>query len=169
MYSRYTPNDKGGFERRQIPDRAEQHPELQPEPPQLYAAASAEGSTVMHPAGPDPPATPQSSQRGRVPMSPQPPRSGTGAMSPPFRPLPGQVPGGAMRPPPPGSGAFPGGGGFLTGRNGLLGPDGPLGRFLPRGLDSEDFLVLAVLLLAMKEDGSSGTELLIAAALYLFL
>ena len=63
---------------------------------------------------------------------------------------------------PPGSGPLP-----LLG--GLLGPEGPLGRLLPRGLDTEDLLVLAVLLLAMKQDGAAGLELLIAAALYLIL
>ena len=63
---------------------------------------------------------------------------------------PGPRPGPMGRPPP---GGFPGGG---------------IGALL-RGLDTEDFLILAVLLLAMKNDGASGTELLIAAALYLLL
>ncbi|MBQ1589296.1 MAG: hypothetical protein II106_01110 [Oscillospiraceae bacterium] len=47
-------------------------------------------------------------------------------------------------------------------------PFGGLGGLL-RGLDTEDMLILAVLLLAMKEDGAGKTELLIAAALYLML
>ena len=67
---------------------------------------------------------------------------------PPSRP--GTRPGPMGRPPP---GGFPGGG---------------IGMLL-RGLDTEDFLILAVLLLTMKNDGASGTELLIAAALYLLL
>ena len=45
---------------------------------------------------------------------------------------------------------------------------GGLGTVLGR-LDTEDFLILAVLLLAMKEDGASRTELLIAAGLYMLL
>lgn len=67
---------------------------------------------------------------------------------PPRPPGPRQGPMG--RPPP---GGFPGGG---------------IGALL-RGLDTEDLLILAVLLLAMKNDGATGTELLIAAALYLLL
>lgn len=50
-----------------------------------------------------------------------------------------------------------------------MGPEGILGRLLPRGLDTEDLLVLAVLLLAMKQDGAAGLELLITAVLYLYL
>ena len=52
---------------------------------------------------------------------------------------------------------------------GPFGPGGLLGRLLPRGLDTEDLLVLAVLLLAMKQDGAAPAELLIAAALYALL
>ena len=58
---------------------------------------------------------------------------------------------GPMGRPPPGS--FPGGG-----HGALL-----------RDLDAEDLLILAVLLLAMREDGASGMELMIAAGLYLVL
>lgn len=61
-----------------------------------------------------------------------------------------------MPPNPPGLGA-------------LFGPKGLLGGLLPRGLDTEDLLILAVLLLAMKQDGATGIELLIAAGLYLWL
>lgn len=57
----------------------------------------------------------------------------------------------------------------LGGLGGLLGPDGLLGRLLPRALDTEDLLILAVLLLAMKQDGANPMELLIAAGLYLWL
>ena len=45
-------------------------------------------------------------------------------------------------------------------------------RVLPgigEALETEDLLVLAVLLLAMKQDGSDKLELMIAAALYLLL
>jgi hypothetical protein len=44
-----------------------------------------------------------------------------------------------------------------------------LGQLLPHGLDTEDLLILAVLLLSMKQDGASPTELLIAAGLYFWL
>lgn len=46
---------------------------------------------------------------------------------------------------------------------------GLLARLLPRGINTEDLLILAVLLLAMKQDGAAPTELLIAAALYLWM
>lgn len=76
---------------------------------------------------------------------------GFGPRHPPGPPRPpGPRPGPVGRPPPCG----PPGGGIVA---------------LLRGLDTEDFLILAVLLLAMKNDGASGTELLIAAALYLLL
>lgn len=52
-----------------------------------------------------------------------------------------------------------------------MGPGGLPGYLggLLRGLDTEDFLVLAVLLLARKQDGASTAELLITAALYLMM
>lgn len=50
----------------------------------------------------------------------------------------------------------------------LGGLPGNLGGLL-RGLDTEDFLILAVLLLARKQDGASTAELLITAALYLMM
>ncbi len=52
-----------------------------------------------------------------------------------------------------------------------MGPGGLLGNLggLLRGLDTEDFLILAVLLLARKQDGASTAELLITAALYLMM
>lgn len=55
------------------------------------------------------------------------------------------------------------------------GPPMPLGGLLGnlggllRGLDTEDFLILAILLLARKQDGASTAELLITAALYLMM
>ena len=52
---------------------------------------------------------------------------------------------------------------------GLLGPGGLLRQLLPRGIDTEDLLILAILLLSMKQDGASPTELLIAVGLYFWL
>lgn len=51
----------------------------------------------------------------------------------------------------------------------LLGPEGLLAQLLPHGLDAEDLLILSILLLSMKQDGASPTELLIAAGLYFWL
>ena len=51
-------------------------------------------------------------------------------------------------------------------------PAGPfrlLGGLLPRSMDLEDWLVLAVLVLAMMDDGAESSEILIACALYLLL
>ena len=62
-------------------------------------------------------------------------------------------------PPPPQSPLF----------GGLLGPSGLLAQLLPHGLDNEDLLILAILLLCMKQDGASPTELLMAAGLYFWL
>ena len=56
-----------------------------------------------------------------------------------------------------------------VGAGGPFGPGSPLSRLLPRGLDAEELLILAVLLLAMQEGGASRTELLLAAVLYLIL
>lgn len=51
------------------------------------------------------------------------------------------------------------------------GPVGLIGNLsgLLRGLDTEDLLILAVLLLARRQDGASTAELLITAALYLMM
>lgn len=158
MYSRYIPNANGGYERRQVPDSVRR---LATQPPAPEAAHSpeptAEPAAPIRPGGHDPPpAPPQGPRRGGPPpaMRPVPPHGGPGFRSPP--------PFGAPRP----GGGPPNG---LPGLGPLPGPDGLLGRLLPRGLDAEDLLVLAVLLLAMKQDGASGTELLLAAGLYMFL
>ena len=45
---------------------------------------------------------------------------------------------------------------------------GLLAGFLPQGINTEELLILAVLILAMKQDGATTTELLIAAAIYLW-
>ena len=107
---------------------------------------------VPPPAAPDLPRQPPG-DGGRAPPRPNslPPRPNPLPPRPnpaPPRPGPGWGPPG----PPPG----------------LPGLDGLLGRLLPRGLDAEDLLVLAVLLLAMRQDGAPGTELLLAAAIYIW-
>lgn len=135
MYSRYTPNDRGGYERRSVPDAWEREPENRDSGQRREAETQgAEAAAApLRPGGHDPP-------RARRPGPPQtfpPPRPG---------------------PPPQG---FP--------IPGLFGPEGLLNRVLPRAADTEELLILAILLLSMKQDGAGGTELLIAAALYLLL
>ena len=44
-----------------------------------------------------------------------------------------------------------------------------LARLLPKGLDTEDLLILAVLLLSLKQDGADPIQLLIAIGIYLWL
>lgn len=130
MYSRYTPNENGGFDRRQLPDEAD-----------LRAAQGR---------APPPEAPPESRADNRE-TEPQP------LSVPRFRVRrPAPVGAHIVRPQP-------------TPFGGLLGADGLLGQLLPHGLDSEDLLILAVLLLSMKQDGASPTELLIAAGLYFWL
>lgn len=126
MYSRYTPNENGGYDRRMLPDEAD-----------LQAAQSR----------PPPPAPDEHIPPLRPGPSPAPPPT-------PPRPAPGppHVPPG----PPP----------FFGGPAGLA---GLLSQLLPHGLDTEDLLILAVLLLSMKQDGAGPVELLTAAAIYLWL
>ena len=156
MYSRYIPNRDGGYDRRLVPDRP------RPEPPV--------GAAIGRPpeaSGNRPPPT-----GAGVPDSPplRPPHPvGAGSPGPRFR-AESDVPAGPRhavpRPPPrspvPGTFRPP-----MDSPGSLLGPNGLLGSLLPRGLDTEDLLVLAVLLLAMKQDGAPPLELLIAAAIYL--
>ena len=92
-------------------------------------------------AVPDPPG-PEPPPHGGAPPAPDPPG---GLHPPPRRP--------AGHPPRP------------AGLGGLL---GNLGGIL-RGLDTEDYLILAILLLCRKQDGAGSAELLIAAALYLMM
>ncbi len=178
MYSRYTPNASGGFDRRQLPDEADLRAAQGRAPPsdgmqnaeckmQNEGAGNGETdpSTPLRSAQDDrvgahsvrPSATQMGGQddcvgahtvRPPVPHPHQPP--------PPPHP-PSQPPPGIHPPPPP----------PILG--GLLGPEGLLGQLLPHGLDTEDLLILAVLLLSMKQDGASPTELLIAAGLYFWL
>ena len=64
---------------------------------------------------------------------------------------------------------------YVSGREDVLrpapkAPGGPERLLKKLGkLDREDLLILAILLLSMKQDGASPTELLIAVGLYLWL
>ena len=186
MYSRYTPNASGGFDRRQLPDeadlraaqgRAPPFDEMQnaegimhneetrnrdqgagnggtdPSTPLRSAQDDRVGARSVRPPGPSGPHA--SAQDDRVgarsvrPSGPSGPHA-AGMPPPPLHP---------HQPPPPPLPLF----------GGLLGPDGLLGQLLPHGLDTEDLLILAILLLSMKQDGASPTELLIAVGLYLWL
>lgn len=156
MYSRYIPNRDGGYDRRLVPDRP------RPEPPDGAAIGCPPEASGNRP----PPAG------AGIPDGPplRPPHPvGAGAPSPRF-PAGSGVPDGPRpsepRPPPrpPVYGRVPTPGGPA---GGLFGLNALLGGILPRPLDSEDLLVLAVLLLAMKQDGAAPMELLIAAAIYL--
>ena len=98
-------------------------------------------------------------QQGRPPPPPEPPPESNPGL-PPERQHPPEAP---QRPPvrkrqspgpPPGS--LPDLGGLLT-------------RLLPRGVDTEDLLVLAVLLLSLKQEGADPIQLLIAVGIYLWL
>lgn len=152
MYSRYIPNQSGGYDRRLVPD---------PPPPAAPAPGPPPGRPSPPPEPPGSPPTPPSGPPRRPESAPVGPPPGRPPPGP--RPLFGDSPvGGGFRPQGPGRGG-PG----LPG--GLFAPGGPLGRLLPRSPDTEDLLILAVLLLAMKEDGAASLELLIAAALYLLL
>ena len=151
MYSRYTPNASGGFDRRQLPDEADLRA-AQGRAPPSDGRQNAECKMQNEGAGNEKtdPSTPlRSAQDDCV---------GAHTVRPPI-PHPHQPPPppGIHPPPPP----------PLFG--GLLGPDGLLGQLLPHGLDTEDLLILAILLLSMKQDGASPTELLIAVGLYLWL
>ena len=81
--------------------------------------------------------------------------------SPEYREPPVGMP--PKRPPRPGPPLPPSGMGILPDLGGLL------NRLLPRGLDTEDLLILAVLLLSLKQDGAEPIQLLIALGLYLWL
>lgn len=142
MYSRYTPNASGGFDRRQLPDEAD-----------LRAAQGRAPPLPPEYSQNPPPDPPTPAVPGALGPSPRPMR---------FRPAP------PRRPPSAGSGS-PGPSAPPPILGGLLGPDGLLGQLLPHGLDAEDLLILAILVLSMKQDGASATELLIAAGLYFWL
>ena len=176
MYSRYTPNASGGFDRRQLPDEADLRAAQGRAPPD-GGMQDAECKMQNEGAGngeTDPSTPLRSAQDDRVgahsvrPPAPQmggqDDRVGAHSVRPPV-PHPHQPPPPPHSPsqPPPGIHPPP----PLFG--GLLGPDGLLGQLLPHGLDTEDLLILAILLLSMKQDGASPTELLIAVGLYLWL
>ncbi|MBQ1409907.1 MAG: hypothetical protein IIY94_01330 [Oscillospiraceae bacterium] len=168
MYSRYTPNPKGGFNRRQLPDEADLRaaqgrappsvPEQNqsPPPPSVLAAEETPGAQFKPhaPVEAESPGPPPRPMRFR----PAPPRRPTSAGAGFYGPQPApSAPVGAGSPGP------------SSVLGGMLGPNGLLGQLLPHGLDSEDLLILAVLLLSMKQDGASPTELLIAVGLYFWL
>jgi hypothetical protein len=139
MYSRYIPRPDGGYDRRFVPD-----PPVEPQATGNRQQATGDGENKLPPES-DPP-------------------------GPPLRPpTPAGVESHGPRPaaprPPPRPSVF----GTVRPPGGLFGPNGLLGGLLPRGIDTEDLLILAVLLLAMKQDGAAPMELLIAAALYLWL
>ena len=178
MYSRYTPNASGGYDRRQLPDEADLRAAQGRAPPdggmqdaeckmQNEGAGNGETdpSTPLRSAQDDcvgahsvrPPAPQMGGQDDRV---------GAQSVRPPV-PHPHQPPPPPHPPSPPPSGIHPPPPPPILG--GLLGPDGLLGQLLPHGLDTEDLLILAILLLSMKQDGASPTELLIAVGLYLWL
>ena len=162
MYSRYTPNENGGYDRRELPDAADLRlAQSRPPPP-----GTEEHSPPPPQVGPPAEVQPGPEKRGaRQPEAP--PAAGKpGPEAPRFAPPPSPDnrrplrirpgPPSGLQPPPP-----------LFG--GLLGPGGLLSQLLPHGLDSEDLLILAILLLCMKQDGAGPTELMIAAGLYFWL
>ncbi len=140
MYSRYTPRPEGGFVRQQLPDGAELRAAQGRSPPALPPEPPGEAG-VRRPEGPPAPVRPE-------PELPPPPQR--------------VQPTGASRPRNPGPPPLPS-------PSGLFGPEGLLARLLPRGLDTEDLLILAVLLLSKKQEGAEPIELLIALGLYLWL
>lgn len=159
MYSRYTPNADGGFDRRQFPDAADLRTAQGRSPPPEPEAVS-QPPLAESPPEPVPPEprqlrrpNPFSDSADRRPLR--------------FRPGPGsRIPGSGNKGPGDPSPAAPGPPlppGLLGGSEGLL------SQLLPHGLDSEDLLILAILLLSMKQDGVGATELLIAIGIYLWL
>ncbi len=161
MYSRYTPNPEGGFDRKVIPDP--------PALPQKAGGREKTAETERQPASSVPQEPGGASRkaaaqgrmgaeiwepenRNRVPR-PGPAASETAPCAHLFSP---------PRPPP-----RPRPEAREPGRYRCDSP-GLLGGFLPKGINTEELLILAVLILAMKQDGASTTELLIAAAIYLW-
>lgn len=178
MYSRYTPNADGGFDRRQFPDAADlrtaqgRSPPSEPEEPREREVRGESASAS--PEQPSEASRYQSPVPGwRSPPQPNPRNSRPMRFRPgPGRRAPGGGPDAGVPGRPPGTG-IP----SVSSPNpslpplfgGLMGPGGLLAQLLPHGLDSEDLLILAILLLSMKQDGASPTELLIAAGLYFWL
>ena len=161
MYSRYTPNPEGGFDRKIIPDP--------PALPRKTGGREETAETERQPASSvrqEPGAARQkAASQGRVRAGNREPETRnrdpdhgmaasetapcTHLISPP-RPPPRPRP--EAREP---------------GRCRCDSP-GLLAGFLPQGINTEELLILAVLILAMKQDGATTTELLIAAAIYLW-
>ena len=183
MYSRYTPNESGGFDRRWVPDGPHQpNDPSAPLPSQSgseanpeFSEASSSSRPPQFPGGPGPPPRvpnqrPNVPQNGPFPPPNQRPNVPQNGPFPPPNQRPHGPQNGPFPPPRPAPGPFMGRPTNMPpGFGGIFGPGGLIGRFLPRGLETEDLLVLAVLLLAMKQDGSDKLELMIAAALYLLL
>ena len=113
------------------------------------------------PGGPGPPAAPPEPEPERSPaelppLPPEPDRSSV--FRPPKPPEPRTPPPG--RPPGPFPGARP---------PGRPNPGGLLQGLLPRGLDADDLLILAILVLAMRSGGADALTVAMAAGLYLLL
>ena len=104
-------------------------------------------------AGPVPPPGPAFPPPPPPGPPPDPPKPDRPPAVPPPRPGPVQP----VRPSPPGR----------PPPRPLFSPGSGLFQGLLRGLDTEDLLVLAILALAMKEDGADKTVIWIAVALYL--
>ena len=155
MYSRYIPKENGGYERRELPDAADLRAAQSRPPPQA--------PTDLDPPLPRPPTEAGPGPEERAAPPPEAPSAAPNS-GPGSRRFPGFPPGTASPPPrpgpPPSRSPLPGV---------LPGPGGLLAQLLPHGLDSEDLLILAILLLCMKQDGASPTELLMATGLYFWL
>ncbi len=144
MYSRYTPNESGGYDRRALPDAADLRA-AQGRPPPEAPQEPREAESALESPG-----------EARGPLA-----SGPRGEPQRFRP-PGTTPPGG-RPPRPGPGPGPPPPGGPGGLGGLL------SQLLPHGMDTDDLLILAVLLLSMRQDGAGPTELLMAVGLYFWL
>ena len=146
MYSRYIPNGNGGFERRIVDFPS-------PAPPQGPGASPPFPPAGKGPGPPGPADRPPAPgpQAGPFPQQRPVPQPGSRPQPGPFlRPLPpDRPPQGVPGPPRPS--------GF-----------GALSALLGR-IDTEDLLILAILVLLMKKDGADPMTIAIAAGLYLFL
>ena len=167
MYSRYIPNENGGYERQIVPT---------PASGQEADRRSAPFSVPLAGNGPGPPGAsgPPLRPSGPPPEPTNLPPGFAGPTSPPLRPSgrppePSGSPGFAGPLPKPGSSVHP------------PPPEGPPSGMpsprppgfgglsaLLRRIDTEDLLVLAVLVLLLKQEGADRMTILIAAALYFF-
>ena len=154
MYSRYTPDGRGGYQRRTVLAPEEQR--VNRDPPDSHPGQVLP-LTDQEPIGTESRAAP--AEIGRPPPGVSPQAAGQSRQSPglpgPGRPRPflPSHPSGPSGQPPEARGRQPGG----------------LFSSLLGGLDWEDLLILAILVLCLKEDGADKTVIWIAAALYLLL